>query len=386
MSAIMRRLWPSRSVAEPQSTTQTMTKTDRPPPVSTLGLRIANPSQINAAIDIVFIHGLTGGRESTWTAKGAATCWPELLLPNDLPEARIIIYGYDADVVNFWSMASQNTVGDHGQKFVTSLANLRDSTDTSTRPLVFVAHSMGGIVCQDALLKSRGSADQHTQRILQQTQGIVFMGTPHCGSGLAEWAVVGSKFLQYFRRVNQGTLEILQQKSEVMGRIRQDFHTMLRGRDRNKEKEIAIICFYEELPVRAIGEIVPKDSATLDRYTSIGIHANHIDMSKFMSDQDPDYRNVLSELQRFIESIPHRPKEASRFASSGFSETGGNSHNETHYQGQSAKEHGQSTVHGDSSSTRPTRSINTFSGTFNSGGGKMFQGNRFDSKGGPMNF
>lgn len=79
---------------------------------------------------IVFIHGLTGGRESTWTAKGAATCWPELLLPNDLPEARIILYGYDADVVNFWSMASQNTVGDHGQKFVTSLANLRDSTDT----------------------------------------------------------------------------------------------------------------------------------------------------------------------------------------------------------------------------------------------------------------
>lgn len=133
-------------------------------------------------------------------------------------------------------------------------------------------------------------------------------------------------------------------------------------------------------------KIVPKDSATLDRYTSIGIHANHIDMSKFMSDQDPDYRNVLSELQRFIESIPHRPKEASRFASSGFSETRGKSHNETHHQGQSAKEHGQSTVHGDSSSTTPTRSVNTFSGTFNSGGGKMFQGNRFDSEGGPMNF
>ena len=82
------------------------------------------------------------------------------------------------------------------------------------------------------------------------------MGTPHCGSGLAEWAVVGSKFLQYFRRVNQPTLEILQQKSEVMARIRQDFHTMLRGWGQSKEKEITITCFYEELPVRTIGEVI----------------------------------------------------------------------------------------------------------------------------------
>lgn len=79
---------------------------------------------------VVFIHGLTGGRESTWTAKGAATSWPESFLTKDLLDARIILYGYDADVVNFWSMASQNATGDHGQKFLCSLANLRDATGT----------------------------------------------------------------------------------------------------------------------------------------------------------------------------------------------------------------------------------------------------------------
>ena len=104
-------------------------------------------------------------------------------------------------------------------------------------------------------MKSRGSADQHTQHILEHIKGILFMGTPHCGSGLAEWAVIGSKFLQYFRPVNQGTLEILQQKSEVMARIRQDFHTMLRGWSQRRKREIAIIYFYEELPVRAVGEV-----------------------------------------------------------------------------------------------------------------------------------
>ena len=81
------------------------------------------------------------------------------------------------------------------------------------------------------------------------------MGTPHCGSGLAEWATIGGRLLQCFRRVNQETLETLQQKSEVMARIRQGFHTMLRERDQSGENAIVIICFYEELPVRTVGEV-----------------------------------------------------------------------------------------------------------------------------------
>ena len=82
------------------------------------------------------------------------------------------------------------------------------------------------------------------------------MGTPHCGSDLAELAVIGSRFLQYFRRVNHETLGILQQKSEVMARIQQEFHTMLRGRNQSKDREIAIKCFYEELPVRGFNEVI----------------------------------------------------------------------------------------------------------------------------------
>lgn len=67
-------------------------------------------------------------------------------------------------------------------------------------------------------------------------------------------------------------------------------------------------------------QIVPKDSATLERYASIGIHANHMDMTKFSSDQDPDYRNVLSELQRFTQSYKQQAKERPPSASSASSE------------------------------------------------------------------
>ena len=71
-----------------------------------------------------------GDREKTWTANGAAAPWPELLLASDLPKARLITYGYDADVFSFWSMVSQSIIADHSQKFLTSLANLRDGSDT----------------------------------------------------------------------------------------------------------------------------------------------------------------------------------------------------------------------------------------------------------------
>ena len=229
------------------------------------------------------------------------------------------------------------------------------------------------------------------------------MGTPHCGSGLTEWAIVGSKLLQCFRRLNQSNLEVVQQKSEVMARIRQDFHTMLRGWTQRKKTEIVIVCFYEELPVRAIGEvvlylddsrylqtdfikIVPKDSATLDGYPSIGIHANHMDMTKFPSNQDPDYQNVVSELQRFIQSseqTKERPSTSS--ISPAPSENQGQSHSTLRSKG-SAPEQDPTNLYERDHPCQPTRSVNTFSGTFNTGGGKIIQGGDFNSGGGPMSF
>lgn len=116
-----------------------------------------------AESSIVFVHGLTGNRESTWTCN--KTLWPETLLPTKLPGARILTFGFDADVVNFWSPAGQNRIGHHAQSLAESLANQRDVTETvscldgcdevsadriqSTRPILFVAHSLGGLICEN---------------------------------------------------------------------------------------------------------------------------------------------------------------------------------------------------------------------------------------------
>jgi protein SERAC1 len=81
---------------------------------------------------IVFIHGLTGGREKTWTHEDG-TFWPQDLLPNDFAKARILTFGYDADIVHIFGQASTNTLRDHGRTLCTDLTMLRLRTSSVSR-------------------------------------------------------------------------------------------------------------------------------------------------------------------------------------------------------------------------------------------------------------
>ena len=90
---------------------------------------------------------MTGKRTKTWLADGAAQPWPQELLAKEIPEARILTYGYDADVAHFIKRAGQNTVREHARNLMRDLVNHRRK-DSSQMPLMFVAHSLGGLVCE----------------------------------------------------------------------------------------------------------------------------------------------------------------------------------------------------------------------------------------------
>jgi pimeloyl-ACP methyl ester carboxylesterase len=125
---------------------------------------------------------LTGDREKTWTADNATEPWPKALLAIDITNARIITYGYDADIAHWMKPAGQNTVREHAQNLVNDLCGLRARTKTSKQPVLFVAHSLGGLVCQDALLLCVNPNDEAQGTLLDSTRGVAFMGTPNAGS------------------------------------------------------------------------------------------------------------------------------------------------------------------------------------------------------------
>lgn len=82
-----------------------------------------------------------------------------------------------------------------------------DEREKQTRPIIFVCHSLGGIVVKKVVLRSRLSiggvllsfnlkalilaheTGVYYAEILSSCRGIIFMGTPHRGADIASWAL-----------------------------------------------------------------------------------------------------------------------------------------------------------------------------------------------------
>lgn len=241
---------------------------------------------------IVFVHGLTGNREKTWTHQNK-TFWPIALLSEDFPRARILTFGYDADVVRFWTIASSNRLDDHGKSLAYALLDHRGSVEQ--RPILFIAHSLGGLVCEEALNLS--SKRQDLQSMLTNTLGIVFMGTPHGGSHVAGWGTTVAKYVNVFRGTNREILHNLQPGSSDLQRTEEDFqHMMMRD-----DIKLKIYCFYEALKMNdTVGKIVERESAILPAYDNCSINADHRTMTKFTGRADAGYGQVRGVLERWI--------------------------------------------------------------------------------------
>ncbi|PSK36144.1 hypothetical protein B9Z65_5959 [Elsinoe australis] len=280
-------------------------------PTQRLGLRqCTEPDDDTKAVDVVFVHGLTGNRDKTWTHASTSCFWPEELLPTDLPNARVYTYGYDADVIHVLEQASQSRIANHAQTLLSTLANARERSETADRPLFFVAHSLGGLVVEDMLLHAKNSAEDHMKSVLSATAGICFMGTPHCGSHLADWAKV-CRSVASMAGANTDIVGVLQPQSEVLARIQQEFHTMIRARGDAGQPQLRITCFYEDLDTRGVGAVVPKHSAILPAYTAISIHGDHTGMTKFSDATDTGYQRVSNELWRWVRDV-NRLRSAKR--------------------------------------------------------------------------
>lgn len=251
----------------------------------------------DATIDICFIHGLTGNRDSTWTASKQSTPWPPLLLPSKLPCARLLTWGYDAYVVQA-SVASKNRLTDHALNLLVNLTNDRASCNASGRPLIFVAHSLGGLVCKEAILSSRNNPEPHLRDVFEHTAGIIFMGTPHRGSWMAHWLEIPASCLGVLKSTNKFLLQVLQTDDQLLESIQVRFWSMVREQ-RESGRRLGITCFYEELPLPVVGQVVSKASATLEGYTPVGVHANHRDMVKFRTENDNGFKQLVGDLIRW---------------------------------------------------------------------------------------
>jgi pimeloyl-ACP methyl ester carboxylesterase len=119
---------------------------------------------------LVFIHGVLGDAISTWTNGDAY--WPELLTKDhDFDGTDIFILSYPT---NLWSTASINELAAMAQ------LTLNGMGVTNRSNLIFVVHSMGGLILRQYLLTHRDVA--------AKTKFAYFFSTPTEGSQVAAFA------------------------------------------------------------------------------------------------------------------------------------------------------------------------------------------------------
>ena len=196
------------------------------------------------------------------------------------------------------SVVGPNCLIDHATNFLNDLTTDRARHNASSRALIFVAHSMGGLICKKAILLSRNNPEAHLQGIFNCTKGIVFMGTPHKGSWMANWAKIPAGAFGLVKSANKSLLKELETDDQLLETIQVDLWSMVQEL-RENGRHVEVTCFFEELPLPVAGKIVSKESATLEGYSSFSIHANHSDMVKFDSANENGFKRLLGELMRW---------------------------------------------------------------------------------------
>lgn len=107
--------------------------------------------------------------------------WLRDLLPLDIPSARVMTWGDDSEYQtarHFTSMMMYS----HPHSLLSALYSLRQDTKSNNRPIVFMCHSLGGLIVKEALVWASMAIpkyDEHLKTIQICTKSIIFFGTPH---------------------------------------------------------------------------------------------------------------------------------------------------------------------------------------------------------------
>ncbi|GME23020.1 hypothetical protein L207DRAFT_627774 [Neofusicoccum parvum] len=254
-------------------------------------------------LDLIAIHGLNGHRERTWTADNNVL-WLRDLLPAEIPRARILTYGYDSRTHGTWEEdISRQTLNGHGIKLLQALSLKREKTKTTCRPIIFIAHSLGGIVLKSALIHATLTSPAHNEKhhaVKLSTYGIVFLGTPHQGANGVSLARMAARIVSVYGKTNDNALKHLEQHSEWLNDQLEQYKAISSDFDTKfcfEGTETLIMGRYKVL-------VVPPWSATVPGATNVDlieIRKNHRNMVRFRSARDDDFTTIADHLSIMAE-------------------------------------------------------------------------------------
>ena len=206
---------------------------------------------------IVFVHGIMGGGVSTWTSE-ADTYWPEMLTTDHTFDgADIFVYSYPA---GFWATLSIDELAENMR------AVLRADGVANYPNIVFLSHSMGGLVTRAFLIKNRDVA--------ARTLFTYFFSTPTTGSQIASIIRVVTSNPKF---------------AKMKPMMAEDYLGDLMRQWLAANFQFASYCAYEKRPTYGISLVVDMSSAAALCTKSLDpIDSDHINIVK------PDNKTATS--------------------------------------------------------------------------------------------
>ena len=216
---------------------------------------------------LVAVHGLNplnnlDHGENTWRALISKKSWLRDFLPQDIPSARIFLFGYNSNVA--FSSGNEG-VYDQANTLCFTLGGYRE--DVPHRPIVFIGHSLGGLVIKQVRLSNKwmsvllssswsnirqaivlGRLNTRYAPISNATYGLVFFGTPHRGGNNAALGEVIASAVRFFlRKPANDYLNILRHNSFLAEGLRKNFKQL--------QDNFHVLSFFETLPMGKAGMV-----------------------------------------------------------------------------------------------------------------------------------
>ncbi|KAF4628203.1 hypothetical protein G7Y89_g9950 [Cudoniella acicularis] len=169
-----------------------------------------------------------------------------------------------------------------------------------------MGHSLGGIVLKQALILA--SQQDRYANIFNATIGIIFFGTPHRGSKVADYGLMLARVPYALSlRDNPVLLEALKKGNEGLGKLTEEFKALMeRG---GKE----VVSFYETkkegvgivkmLVVEKTSALLKSpDERDLPYEEAIPVTASHRDICRFASSADTTYKSAVQRIKNIYKA------------------------------------------------------------------------------------
>ncbi|KAI3382806.1 hypothetical protein SNEBB_005114 [Seison nebaliae] len=218
-------------------------------------------------VDVILLHGLQGSLFYSWRLLHSENlthfCWPKLSLENEEYKYRIIGANFETRLSD-WNMKCST---EQKNRSIINRATIIEEElrrlDVGKRPIIWLCHSMGGIILKEIL--------QHN--FFDATHSIIFFSVPHFGSPLATL----SSFISY---VTKPSIEVqnLSKNNHYLLELHASFMEMIR------DYPINIISFSENQPTKLSPGysvvIVPKEYSDIASGNHYELERNHITVCK----------------------------------------------------------------------------------------------------------